>query len=179
MIAVSVKAVLPALLVIGAMSPCLAQRANLPKIDLQQLCRENDRIVREVFSDIAQDAVQNCVMGEQEARDQILKDWSTFPAVAKSQCVRPSEYLPSYVEWQACLEMTRDVMNSRKEEAEAGSQGQNTLCPVVKLAKDGSLVWVLACDLNTDIATSHRSRMGNPAYVGTRADRGSRKGERK
>jgi hypothetical protein len=177
MIAVTLKAVLPALLVIGTMSPCLAQRASLPKIDLQKLCRQNDRIVREVFSDISQDAIENCVMGEQEARDQILKDWSSFPAIAKSQCVKPSEYLPSYVEWQACLEMTRDVMNSRKEEAEAGAQGQDTLCPVVKLAKDGSLLWVLACDLNTDIATPRHSRMGNPAYAGTRSDR--RKGERK
>ena len=167
MTAIISKAVLPALLVIGTMSPCLAQRANLPMIDLQKLCQQNDKYVREVFTDIAQDSLQICMANEQSAREQILKDWSTFSSLAKSRCLQPSEYLPSYVEWQACLEMTRDVMQQRKEESAArGAKAQpaDTLCPVVKYTEDGDIEWVLACDLNTggnpNQPASHHPRMG-------------------
>ena len=188
MTAIILKAVLPALLVIGAMSPCLAQQRDgrLPMIDLQKLCRQNDVVVREVFTDIAQDSLQICVSNEQAAREQILMEWSTFPALAKSFCVQPGEYLPSYVEWQACLEITRDVFQQRKQEAAArgaNAQPADTPCPVVKYAEDGSIKFVDACELNTSRSTdppaSHHPRTGKAANAETRINRAPQTGERK
>jgi hypothetical protein len=45
-----------------------------------------------------------CLIGEQAARDQIVKDWANYSAIAKARCVHPNEYLPGYVQRQACLE---------------------------------------------------------------------------
>ena len=107
----------------------------------------------------SQDAFSSCMNDEQTARDQLVKDWPAYPAPAKSLCIQPKEYLPGYVEWQSCLEMTRDVLNLRKEEAgsapsssdasrqssgrRSGSEARE--CPIVKTAEDGSVEWVDNC----------------------------------
>jgi len=49
------------------------------------------------------------------ARDQLVKDWASYPALAKSRCAKPQEYLPGYVEWLTCIEMTRDSLQILKE----------------------------------------------------------------
>jgi hypothetical protein len=53
--------------------------------------------------------VKGCLDSEQKARDQIVKDLSTYGSVDKVRCMRTNVYLPSYVEWLTCLEMERDV----------------------------------------------------------------------
>jgi hypothetical protein len=63
--------------------------------------------------------LDSCIGDEQAARDQLTKDWANYPALAKSTCINPNEYLPGYVEWQACIEMTRDVITLRKDQAAA------------------------------------------------------------
>jgi hypothetical protein len=69
------------------------------------------------------------------------------------------EYLPGYVEWQACLEMTRDVINLRKQQAASaaassyasgkssarGASSQARECPIVQTKDDGSIDWVINC----------------------------------
>jgi hypothetical protein len=90
---------------------------------------------------------------EQTARDQIVKDWATYPALAKAQCVQPNEFLPGYVEWQACLEMTRDVITLRKERAVSADVGRQSgrgaggarECPIMRTKEDGSIDWVINC----------------------------------
>jgi hypothetical protein len=91
------------------------------------------------------------------ARDQLVKDWAAFSAPVKATCVKPTEYLPSYVEWQSCLEMTRDVLKMRKGAAETvgqstdgksarGRTGPKTKeCPVVNIGADGNIISVDAC----------------------------------
>ena len=88
-----------------------------------------------------------CLMDEQAARDQLVKDWANYPAIAKTRCVQPKEYLPGYVEWQACLEITRDVLQLRKESASStsGSGAATGDCPVVKYTEDGSIDYVANC----------------------------------
>jgi hypothetical protein len=100
-------------------------------------------------------------MDEQAARDQIVKDWATYPAIAKERCVQPSEYLPGYVEWQTCLEMTKDVVKMRQDREKNGSApttvGQSSKsskrraglttseCPVVKYTEDGGIDYITNC----------------------------------
>ena len=93
-------------------------------------------------------------MDEQAARDQIVKDWATYPAIAKSRCVQPNEYLPGYVEWQTCLEMTKDVLQMRKQQQNSTTVGQSSKrrgapatkeCPTVKYTEDGSIDYITNC----------------------------------
>ena len=133
-------------IVAGALAAA-AKDVPLPKIDLQKLCKQNDTAVSSVFSDISKDYVSTCVEDELAARAQIVKEWASFPALARSQCIQPKEYFPGYAEWLSCLEATRDVVKLRKESAAtAGSSyGASRQCPIVRATPDGTLKSVDAC----------------------------------
>jgi hypothetical protein len=142
------KIVLVAAVMLGAASASLADSVRLPNLDLHKLCERNDASVRDVITDVSQNSVSTCVADEQGAREQILKEWATYPAVAKSRCVHPKEYLPGYVEWVACLEMTRDLIKQRKDAAPAPAVSDaGRSCPIVRTDQDGSIRSVIACRL--------------------------------
>jgi hypothetical protein len=155
-IALSAAIVLGAIL--GAASASVAKDGGPPTIDIQKTCRESSSALIGVTGSDAQD-FSTCMNDEQSAREQIVKDWATYPALAKTQCVQPKEFLPGYVEWQSCLEMTRDVINLRKEQAASAAASSNASaqsssgragsksreCPVVQTAEDGSVEWVVNC----------------------------------
>jgi hypothetical protein len=128
----------------------LAQNRGVPALDVQKVCRQNDREVRLLFSDVSHDYFSSCIADEQKAREQLVKDWATFPALAKDRCAQPKEYLAAYVEWLTCLEMARDVMKMRKEQqgaatSKASSTKSGRLCPIVEVGADGSVISVVAC----------------------------------
>ena len=156
----SITAVAAAVIVLAAASTSLARDrgGGPPTVDIQRTCRENTAALRTALGgEIGQD-MSVCLMDEQAARDQMIKDWTNYPAIAKSRCVQPNEYLPGYVEWQTCLEMTRDVLKLRKESASGGTSGLatgrtsgrragtgNGECPVVKYTDDGSIDYITNC----------------------------------
>jgi hypothetical protein len=78
---------------------------------------------------------------ENDARAQLDKNWASFPASDKGRCIHPGEYLPSYVEWLTCLELTRDVKAMRKGRAAVTSSDINE-CPVVRFLEDGTITGV-------------------------------------
>jgi hypothetical protein len=136
-----------------ASAPAIAQQQqkpniHLPKVDLQKLCKQNASAVRSAVTDVSKEYIDTCVADEQDARAEIDKGWATFPALARSTCIQPKEYFPGYVEWLSCLQMTRDVLKMRKENAPAASsQGPDARrqCPIVRITPDGSLISVDAC----------------------------------
>ena len=160
----SITAVAAAVIVLGAASTSLAKNrggGGPPTVDIQKTCRENTAALSTALgSDIGQD-LKVCLMDEQAARDQIVKDWATYPAIAKARCVQPNEYLPGYVEWQTCLEMTKDVLKMRQDREKNGSVpttvGQSSKsskrragpttsdCPVVKYSEDGGIDYITNC----------------------------------
>jgi hypothetical protein len=157
MLTTSITAVAAAVIVVGAGSASLARDGSgPPTIDIQKTCQENVKALGTFLGrDIGQDQ-SSCLMDEQAARDQLVKDWATYPAIAKTRCVTPTEYLPGYVEWQTCLEMTQDVLKERKEaasntSAEASSTSGSSAgavkgeCPVVKYTENGSIDYVINC----------------------------------
>ena len=160
-------AILVSVIVLGSASTPLARDGGgLPTIDIQRTCRENVNALSTGLGGQINQDLQVCLMDEQGAREQIVKDWSTYPAIAKERCVQPKEYLPSYVEWHTCLELTRDVVKMRKENA-SGTSGSNASgtsgssasrrtsrrhggavkgdCPVVKYTEQGSIDYVINC----------------------------------
>jgi hypothetical protein len=102
--------------VVGAASAALAKDSGPPKIDIQRTCRESSSSVTGSPGDISQ-ALNACVADEQAARKQLAKNWASYQGAAKSQCLKPQEFLPSYVEWQTCVEMRRDVEKIRRGQA--------------------------------------------------------------
>jgi len=56
---------------------------------------------------------------ESDAREQIVKNWRTYPAGGRQRCVNTTGYMPSYVEWLTCLEMEQQVNELRKKSPEA------------------------------------------------------------
>ncbi|HZP78733.1 MAG TPA: hypothetical protein VFB45_21530 [Pseudolabrys sp.] len=69
-----------------------------------------------------------CQEDEYKARDQLAKDWTSFPASDRDRCMRLAALggQPSYVELLTCLEMARDVAKDAKAE-----QDQNAGLPGV------------------------------------------------
>ena len=147
MLSKAITAMAAAAIVFSAASTSVAKDGGPPTIDIQRTCRENVNALSTVLGgQIGQD-MDVCLMDEQGARDQIVKDWANYPAIAKARCVQPKEYLPGYVEWQACLELTRDMLKLRKENAPStsGSTTGSPECPVVKYTEDGSIDYVINC----------------------------------
>jgi hypothetical protein len=107
-------------------------KADVPTVDIQKTCEAAAGVMVSLLggSTTGQD-VKGCLDSEQRAREQIIKDQSTYSSLDKSRCMRANVYLPSYVEWLTCLEMERDV---RKMKAGQPSTSSTTTLPRVRPA---------------------------------------------
>jgi hypothetical protein len=86
---------------------------GIPTVDIRKTCQAAASEMTELMSDsTASGDLDVCQSSEQEARAQLAKNWSTYSAAEKAQCVQPSVYLPSYIEWLTCLEMEMSVRKS-------------------------------------------------------------------
>jgi hypothetical protein len=143
------KIVASAVLIFAGASATTAKSSDVPTINLQKGCRAAAAELIATFGNQTNDPYDGCMSDEQAGRDQLVKDWDAFPALAKRFCVQPRAYLPSYVEWLTCLEMTRDVIKIRKEASQAVDKGGKPAtprqCPVVKFGDDGNISYVIAC----------------------------------
>jgi hypothetical protein len=146
-----------AAVILGAASPAPGKDGSLPKIDIERTCRENTVALGGLMGANMNDSMTVCLDDEKAAQDQLVKDWATYPPLARQRCVQPDEYLPGYVEWLVCIEMTRDVIKMRKERSQATTVGsgagrqkgdsrgstKSQDCPIVKIGEDGSVAWVI------------------------------------
>ena len=112
------KGVVPALAIAMTMTAILSARSDeIPTLDVGPVCRgiasqSGESLVFESTS-------ADCVKSEQEVREQLRKEWSTFSAADKQHCVTLSKIggESSYTELLTCLEMARDVRIYRSAEA--------------------------------------------------------------
>jgi hypothetical protein len=114
-------------------SPQLAM-AQVPTADVQNTCRFAAAAMVDLMGGTTvEQGVNGCLDSENVARAQIIKDWNTYSAADRTQCLQTGVYLPSYVEWLTCLEMERDVRRLRAERHEAPPPGPNSIMtlPVV------------------------------------------------
>jgi hypothetical protein len=58
--------------------------------------------------------LKRCLDSEQRTREQLNKNWSTFPTEDRLKCVKTQTFSPTYSELATCLEMKRDLENSAK-----------------------------------------------------------------
>ena len=112
------KGVVPALAIPMTMPAILSARSDeIPTLDVGPVCRgiasqSGESLVFESTS-------ADCVKSEQEVREQLRKEWSTFSAADKQHCVTLSKIggESSYTELLTCLEMARDVRTYRSAAA--------------------------------------------------------------
>ena len=91
----------------------IAATGALPAVDTEKMCRDSATALYAASS--TTNAIDNCMSAERAARDQLVKEWATFPPSAKARCVLPAEYLPSYTEWLTCLQMDASVRKIREQ----------------------------------------------------------------
>jgi hypothetical protein len=105
-----------------------AARAQVPTIDIQETCRMAATVTvgLERSASAPSNDMDICLKSEDTARQQMIKDWSTFESSDRKDCIQPRVYLPSYVEWLTCFEMNRIVRQLRQQgQAGQGLPGVN------------------------------------------------------
>jgi hypothetical protein len=152
-------------------TPGVANAASngVPTVDIAITCRTSEKALIAIFGASYQQTFDSCMTSEKDARAQIVKDWSSYPAGARQRCVNTTGYMPSYVEWLTCLEMEKQVTEVRKGAASnpATTEGrgaravgrpstrpnsrgprigsESNPCPIVQSGPDGSITSVIAC----------------------------------
>jgi hypothetical protein len=82
-----------------------ARAAEVPTLNVSPTCRP---LSHDQAFPIDTD---RCLRTEREARSQLEKQWTQYPAADRALCTQTAQMggLPSYVELITCLEMKRDV----------------------------------------------------------------------
>lgn len=83
----------------------IAASSGVPTFDMRPSCHA--AAAEEVM---ISDRMQACVASEQDARDQLVKKWTTFQAADRSRCVgMMTDFVPSYTELLTCLDMATEA----------------------------------------------------------------------
>jgi hypothetical protein len=103
-------------LMIGTQLLMVAAAGGPPKVDIAATCRTSEREITKLFGSSTMMTYDGCMRQQNEAFEQIEKNWTTYPAGDRAHCVQARAYMPSYVEWLTCFEMQRDVRRMKAEE---------------------------------------------------------------
>ena len=134
------RIVISVVAVLAAAATAAARDGGIPKLNIEYACHASEQAVSAVVS-VTTDIYKSCLDDENDARSKLDETWTKFPASDKARCIHPSEFLPSYVEWLTCLEMTRDVKEMRKARP-APTSSDRRECPVVHFLEDGTITGV-------------------------------------
>jgi hypothetical protein len=104
-----------------------ARSDNIPTLDVNPVCH-GIAMRGELEAGLQQTSFQQCVQSEQEVREQLKKEWSTFSTADKTHCVSLAKTggESSYTELITCMEMARDV---RKLHENANSLPEQNIPP--------------------------------------------------
>jgi hypothetical protein len=112
--------ILPAAIALGAQLVVPAAD-QVPVFNVDTVCIGIARQAANSPTDPAVDKQKKeCVQSEQQVRDQLVKQWSNFPASDKRSCINEARMGgdSSYTELLTCLEMARDVRTLHNENAD-------------------------------------------------------------
>ncbi|HLG83709.1 MAG TPA: hypothetical protein VKY22_22085 [Bradyrhizobium sp.] len=95
-------------IVIAAALPLSPVADSVPQLDIARECRA------EVGDQAA--ARKNCIEDDDQARQQLEKEWPTFNAAERQLCVNEARMggASSYAEFLTCLEMSRDTRTGQR-----------------------------------------------------------------
>ena len=94
-----------------------ARSDDIPTLDVNPVCH-GIAMQGELEAGLQQTSFQQCVQSEQDVREQLKKEWSTFTTADKSHCVALAKTggESSYTELITCMEMARDVRKLREDQ---------------------------------------------------------------
>jgi hypothetical protein len=104
-------------------------RAQVPTVDIKKTCQAAAAAMVSLGSPGSARDEEICLKSENDARERMIKDWSSFQASDRKDCVQAKGYLPSYIEWLTCFEMNKNVREMRQ-------RGQ-VMPPVLPTGRDG------------------------------------------
>ena len=104
-------------------------QAQVPTVNIQKTCRAAAAAMVSLGSPGSARDEEICSKSENDARERMIKDWSSYEASDRKDCVQPKGYLPSYIEWLTCFEMNKNVRDMRQ-------RGQ-AMAPVLPTGRDG------------------------------------------
>jgi chromosome segregation ATPase len=123
----------PAIAMAMMLSAVLPARSDdIPGLDVRPVCRG---IASQSSSNPADVGIkttfEQCVQSEQEVREELKKEWSTFSAADKQHCVSLAKTggESSNTELLTCLEMARDVRALRSAETSSSPKGTKGQAP--------------------------------------------------
>jgi hypothetical protein len=92
---------------------------GVPKLNVAPSCRG---AAQSGFIATTEDRLKTCIDTEQHTRELLAKDWSKFPASDRAFCVSSiAGFAPTYSELATCLEMKRDLKNTKPGEADTAA----------------------------------------------------------
>lgn len=93
-----------------------------PKLDIEKTCNSSAR----TGSGSNRATADGCLRSERDARDDLGRRWSNFPAEAQQQCTEETRIggnFPSYVELLTCLELASGRFPAPKGADQGGAGG--------------------------------------------------------
>ena len=98
----------------------LAAADQVPDFKIDSSCRDAERRAAPVGN------AGSCMRSENEARDQLVRQWGEFPGSDKSYCVGLAKLggEASYVALLTCLEMARDAKRLKGEDTGVASRNR-------------------------------------------------------
>jgi hypothetical protein len=106
-----------------------AARAQIPTVNIDKTCKLAAAAMIGLGSPGSARDEEICLKSENDARERMIKDWSSFEASDRKDCIQANVYLPSYIEWLTCFEMNRNVRDMRQK-------GQ-VMPPILPTGRDG------------------------------------------
>jgi hypothetical protein len=93
----------------------LAQPAAMPQLNVEPSCRAATNLHLANNQSFA-----SCMRDEAEAKDQVAKSWTSYPAAARARCSAETMIGgdPSYVELYTCLDMDKSLAQQHERTAD-------------------------------------------------------------
>ena len=101
-----------------------ARSDDIPTLDVNPVCH-GIAMQGELEAGLQMTSFEQCVKSEQDTREQLKNEWSTFTTADKTSCVSLAKTggEPSYTELITCMEMARDVRKLHEDQ----QKGSDTL----------------------------------------------------
>jgi hypothetical protein len=115
---------IPFIPLVTTMHMLVASSGTPPRIDIAKTCRASTDSIIKLFGKETMITIDSCLKQENDALEQMKKDWVTYTGADRSHCVQQSGYMPSYVEWLTCFEMEVQLRRIRKEQPPASAAEQ-------------------------------------------------------
>lgn len=131
------RVIVSSIIFLSVASTAWSRDGSLPNIDVQTLCRARQATINAVFGNQNADTFDSCVKSEHDARDKLLARWATMPTSEKANCVHPTAYSPSYLEWLGCI-ITREYAQTLPKVRPAAALAPGP-CPHVTWKPDGTI----------------------------------------